>query len=112
MPLKYYEKWVSTRQEDRHIACIDFSPDGKYVAYGSGEALTIVTLDNGELRCRVLGSSTITGLSWLPMGGNTLVCTYRAGLIANFAIDEVSLLYVLTCAAVAYSNRITTSMHN
>ena len=112
MPLKYYEKWVSTRQEDRHIACIDFSPCGKYVAYGSREALTIVTLDNGELRCRVLGSSTITALSWLPIGGNTLVCTYRTGIIANFTIDKVSLRYVLTCAGVAYSIRITMSMHN
>ena len=92
MPLKYYEKWVLANQEDRQISCVSFSPDGKYVAYGSREALAILTLESGELKCRVLGSSTITALAWLAVGGNVLLCTYRDGIISRFTIDGVSRL--------------------
>ena len=92
MPLKYYEKWVLANQEDRQISCVDFSPDGKYVAYGSREALAIVALQSGELKCRVLGSNTITALSWLAVGGNVLLCTYCDGIISRFTIDGVSRL--------------------
>ena len=115
MPLKYYEKWVLTKQEDKQISCVDFSPDGRYVAYSSREALAIVTLDNGELECRVLGSSTITALSWPPIGSNTLVCTYRDGIIANFTIDEVSKLYdttILSCLVTYHPSSTTTSTYS
>ena len=116
MPLKYYEKWVLTKQEDRQISCVDFSPDGKYVAYGSREALAIVTLESGELKCRVLGSSPITALSWLSVGGNVLLCAYRDGVISRLSIGGVSIDYheitmFLPLTTVTYFCRIIMSMH-
>ena len=93
MPLKYYDEFIlqGTEQEDRQICCVDFSPDSRYIAYGSRERLTIVSLRNGqpEPECKIIGASRITALLWLPDQRDTLICAYHVGIIAKFTLNTV-----------------------
>ncbi|KAK7678517.1 hypothetical protein QCA50_018578 [Cerrena zonata] len=90
MTLLYRSKWTFTDSlYCKSVRGLAFSPDGSYLAYGSGENLCILNAIDKRLvyivrgRNTPKGVSTVTALTWLPHDAFHLLCTFSDGLIAT-----------------------------
>ena len=106
MPLVYRSKWSFSNDLYCQSVCgLEFSPDGSYLAYGSGGNLCVLDVSTKQLVIIVRGRSTnkslsnVTALKWLPKQGFHLVCTFQDGIIANITRLPVRLVF--------YSSRVT-----
>lgn len=88
----YVEKWSNISAYE--LNCVDFSFDGKLVAYGGADGLTIASADSGHLDAVVKHQHVpVTALAWLQSG--SVVCAFSDGIIVQIRPLEVCLLYPL-----------------
>ena len=96
MPLVYRSKWSFSHDVYCNSICgLEFSPDGLYLAYGSGGNLCVLDVSRKRLVMIVKGRSLNKGLSgvaaltWLPKESFHLVCAFQDGIIANITRSSV-----------------------
>jgi COMPASS component SWD3 len=75
------------------IIALQFSPDGKFLASGSGDGVLMVfsTLTWKPVK-RYLDASPLTALIWHPTFPKTLICGYRSGDIHTINFESHSLV--------------------
>ena len=96
MPLIYRSKWTFANETYCRSVCgLAFSPDGLYLAYGSGDSLCILDMSTKKLmivirgRGTSKGASRVTSLTWLPNESFHLVGTFQDGVIATITRSSV-----------------------
>lgn len=107
MTLLYRSKWTFTDSlYCKSVRGLAFSPDGSYLAYGSGENLCILNAIDKRLvyivrgRNTPKGVSTVTALTWLPHDAFHLLCTFSDGLIATVTRLAVSISVSYQCLTI------------
>ena len=62
------------------IVALQFSPDGKFLASGSGDGVLIVfSTSTWKPIKRFVDASSLTAVTWHPTFPKTLICGYRSG---------------------------------
>ena len=97
MTLFYCPRWSYTYPGHTSIRNLSFSPDGTYLAYGSGGDLCIMTVIDKQpilvVRGRETpqGASIVTALAWVPKEKFRLLCAFQDGLLTTMTYSSVRL---------------------
>jgi WD40 repeat protein len=105
---------LKTRLPSGHnnsIIALQFSPDGKFLASGSGDGVLMVfSTSTWKPVKRYVDASSLTAVIWHPTFPKTLICGYRSGDVHTINFENHSLASDRVSIPVLYRSNLCRSM--